>query len=608
MIEKSKKHNSRKGLISEEDISSLLQRYTANTVLALLQEVAQFEGVKIDWNALVKKTTTGIKNVREYQMLWRHLAYKHTLIDNLDDGAQPLDDDSDLEYELEAFPDVSSEASAEAAACVKVLIASGATSDSTHPNSATVEAPLTINIPNGQSARAISENSQPATMRGMNITVPVSIQKQPLPTVASTEVFDGNGLGNGNIPPRRKRKPWSEAEDLELIAAVQKYGEGNWANILRSEFTWDRTASQLSQRWAIIRKRHGNWNPVGNTSGVQLSEEWRAARHAMNLALDPPVKNKFTNNISGEATPAQHQSQRPFAAKSSPMVPLGSAPKSQIAVKRPAKPDLSSDPVRATAVAAGARIATQSDAASLLKAAQAKNAVHIMPTGGSSMKSALPGGASNHSEAHPNVHTNDLAAGSRSTLPVVSPSAIRPAASSTVQHIPSISDTAKNISAKQFNAELPARKDTETAGAIKILSEDAKEQQVKEHGACVSGNELSKQVQEEKAAFPNREAECKTQLAVSESSSAASKLEMADSNMMDVLGKPAEGSQNSNSNIITCLSVKTEDSMSAIQVNGDKQITSDKPDRISMAIDKFSEKIEAVSKSEPDTVMTEGES
>lgn len=31
------------------------------------------------------------------------------------------DDDSDLEYELEASPAVSSEASAEAAACVKVI-------------------------------------------------------------------------------------------------------------------------------------------------------------------------------------------------------------------------------------------------------------------------------------------------------------------------------------------------------------------------------------------------------------------------------------------------------------------------------------------------------
>jgi len=71
----------------------------------------------------------------------------------------------------------------------------------------------------------------------------------PLPAATSTpaEVLDGNGPASGNFPPRRKRKPWSEAEDKELIAAVQKCGEGNWANILKGDFKGDRTASQLSQ-------------------------------------------------------------------------------------------------------------------------------------------------------------------------------------------------------------------------------------------------------------------------------------------------------------------------------------------------------------------------
>ncbi|KAL7208142.1 hypothetical protein ACSBR1_029984 [Camellia fascicularis] len=87
MIEKTKKH--KKGLISEKDISTLLQRYEATTMLTLLQEVAQIQDVKIDWNALVKKTATGISNVREYQMLWRHLAYRDTLVERLDDGAEP---------------------------------------------------------------------------------------------------------------------------------------------------------------------------------------------------------------------------------------------------------------------------------------------------------------------------------------------------------------------------------------------------------------------------------------------------------------------------------------------------------------------------------------
>ncbi|KAF2311740.1 hypothetical protein GH714_026466 [Hevea brasiliensis] len=470
MIEKTKKQ--KRGIISEEDISTLLQRHTANTVLALLQEVAQFEGVKFDWNALVKKTRTGISNAREYQMLWRHLAYGHALLEKLEDGAQPLDDDSDLEYELEAFPDVSSEASTEAAACVKVLIASGLSSDSVHPNSTTVEAPLTINIPNGQAV-----NSQPATLRGMNITVPVSVQKQPLPAVTSTEGLDANGSVSGTIPARRKRKPWLESEDMELIAAVQKYGEGNWANILRSEFKWDRTASQLSQRWAIIRKRRlGNWNLGGNTSGVQITEAQRAALHAMNLALDLPVKNTFTNN-SGETSSSQLQSQRPFATKSSSVGPLGSAANSQVAVNKTVKPDFSSNTVRAAAVAAGARITTQSDAASLHKATQAKSAVHIMPAAGSSI-SSMAGGASSHFEAHPNVHFDDLAAVSFPTHPAVSSNgqhlALEAASSPTTQPTP-ISSTAMNMSSEQAHAELQSK-------------QDVTKEQVKEHGGLVCGN------------------------------------------------------------------------------------------------------------------------
>lgn len=66
-------------------------RYTLKTVLAVLHEVSQCaEEKKIDWNALVQKTTTGISSAREYQMLWRHLAYRDALLEKLDDDAQPL--------------------------------------------------------------------------------------------------------------------------------------------------------------------------------------------------------------------------------------------------------------------------------------------------------------------------------------------------------------------------------------------------------------------------------------------------------------------------------------------------------------------------------------
>lgn len=118
----------------------------------------------------------------------------------------------------------------------------------------TIEAPLTINIPNGKSMGNPAENPQvPSSLRGTNITVPVSVQKQPQTIVASsTEGIDTNGCASGSLPPRRKRKPWSAAEDKELFAAVQKCGEGNWANILKGDFKGDRTASQLSQVHTVL--------------------------------------------------------------------------------------------------------------------------------------------------------------------------------------------------------------------------------------------------------------------------------------------------------------------------------------------------------------------
>ena len=59
-------------------------------MLTLLQEVGQVNGSKIDWNDLVKKTATGITSAREYQMVWRHLAYRKVLLDKFDDNAQPM--------------------------------------------------------------------------------------------------------------------------------------------------------------------------------------------------------------------------------------------------------------------------------------------------------------------------------------------------------------------------------------------------------------------------------------------------------------------------------------------------------------------------------------
>ncbi|KAF5807798.1 putative transcription factor MYB-related family [Helianthus annuus] len=369
--------------ITEQHLSLTLQRYSPTTILTLLHEVAQVQDVKIDWNALIKHTKTGITNPREYQILWRHLAYCDPLLETLEKDTQPVDDDSDLECEREAFPTVSNEASAEAAACVKVLMASSSPNDI--ERGSVIEAPLTINIPR---TKHPLENPQVAnSVSGVSISVPVFVPTQLLPTVPSAEGLDNanGGTNNINLPPRRKRKPWSAAEDRELFAAVQKYGEGNWTHIVKSDFKGDRTASQLSQRWNIIKKRQNH--PLMKT-GSHLSEAQLAARRALNMALDKPgldipkpassLGRTCPGNTSVQPTVADPPSTTLAQNYDSTLTgPKRQFPRPQPFPNRPLASG--SDAVKAAAVAAGARIATQSAAAAILKQ-QLKSAIHIKTT------------------------------------------------------------------------------------------------------------------------------------------------------------------------------------------------------------------------------------
>eukprot|EP00252_Welwitschia_mirabilis_P010082 TRINITY_DN23198_c0_g1_i1.p1 TRINITY_DN23198_c0_g1~~TRINITY_DN23198_c0_g1_i1.p1 ORF type:complete len:692 (+),score=176.88 TRINITY_DN23198_c0_g1_i1:179-2254(+) len=433
-----------KGIITEADTGVLLNRYSATTVLALLHEISRHANAKINWNYLIKHTATGITNAREYQMLWRHLAYRKELSDGYEEDAQPLEDDSDLEFEIESSPAVGPDALAEAAACVKVLASSGTSNDSSQPGQSTVEAPLTINVPSSIKALDMQENQKQAS--GMNITVPVSIQKQQIPTVSCSEGIEGNASTNSSHPVRKKRKLWTLEEDNELIAAVQKCGEGNWSSILKGAFKHDRTASQLSQRWSLIRRRQqvnsGTANPAVRT--VDLPTSSRQA------TMNPPAANSqlktgFTpHNTCGQPFPsigmapnttqvavgtltgksvshvhptsqAQDKVVTGNAGSSNANQPLPARKPRQPAKKQAKKAAVSlpsttalgkhhasviaSHPVttegvshgislastgphpmvQAAAVAAGARIAPASAAASILKAAQSGNVVHIGP-------------------------------------------------------------------------------------------------------------------------------------------------------------------------------------------------------------------------------------
>ncbi|KAI3885835.1 hypothetical protein MKX03_022927 [Papaver bracteatum] len=386
----------RKVFISEDDITLVLTRYSAPTILALLKEVAQYPDLKIDWNVLVNKTTTGITNAAEYQKLWRHLAYNDKLPETVEEKLeeQPLDyEDSDLEYELEAFPPPTDEASLEAAACVKVLLTSGLLDDS-GGGSVVVEAPLPINIPTWQDCKSPLDNPLPCSLEGISITVPASVQKKSSGAVKTNAVTTAEGLdatvsNAGGQPAKRKRKPfkaWTAEEDNLLIAAVEKVGEKNWAKILRADFKGDRTSAQLAYRWTIISKKTNAKVKRGRRSRKQSQitvQQLATTNRAVSLALNMPVNNSLSAAYEASVVP-------------NPMI-------------------------QAAAVAAGARIATPSTAKSLLKAAQSKTGVHISTTGKSSMVDAALPLTANHSGSGNNVHyiCTDLPSASVTTYSTV---------------------------------------------------------------------------------------------------------------------------------------------------------------------------------------------
>ncbi|XVE55615.1 hypothetical protein DITRI_Ditri03aG0172900 [Diplodiscus trichospermus] len=481
-------------------------------------------------------------------------------------------------------------------------------------------------------------------MQGTNITVPVSVQKQILPAVTTAETLEGNGsaaANAANLPARRKRKPWSEAEDMELIAAVQKCGVGNWANILRGDFKGDRSASQLAQRWTIIKKRLHNLNVEGNSTSPQLSEAQLATRSALSLALDMPDKNltaACTNNIglkttscnsalpttSGEASvqaqsrfeqgsnasvksqnqsqqgpitsasahnqprkgpstsaPAQNLSQQaPMATKTSPEGPSGSTLKSQVTLKKPPAKSFStttSSILDATAVAAGARIGSPKAAASLRKAAQSKNAIHITTSGGSSVKPPISNGTSSHLEVHSSVQ--DVCTGLTAeppSSPAVTSSTLHPgsvkSATPRVEHTHA-SSSSLEVSTQPCNAvtcsptvECPLNQDLEAAVEIKgSVSDSLPKEQVQENGSSVSKKEPGEGVKEHKAAAssPDELINCK---AVHTNETL-----MVEGDQVDVKANLIEESQNAEDSKVDSSLIKKSDSQTAAEESSENQ-------------------------------------
>ncbi|MED6183433.1 hypothetical protein PIB30_037862 [Stylosanthes scabra] len=385
-------------------------------------------------------------------MVWRHLAYRHALAENLEDGAEPLDDDSDLECELEVSPPVSAESVSEAAACVKVMIASRTLSEST-PSSSTIEAPLTITVPVCHSSKTPSGSSQASNLvQGTNVIFPVTVQRQTLPTAPSTDGIETKGLGGGNMASKRKRKAWSEEEDIQLRAAVQRFGEGNWANMAKGDnFPIKRSPTQLAQRWSILRKKDGTGNSgTVVTSTTYTTAEQLATRHSLSLALDMPFKkltapgtiDQAKTSLISSKTQVQHNAKATTIQSN-----LASHQQSILKGNPTSNPGL-----KATAVAVGARIVSPSNMASQIKVAQVRN---VVPTSISLAKpSTSPGLSSELTEvqAHTgssvshvplqsgHVPSQSALAPSQSTTAITSPSSscstVKAAASATVSVLP----------------------------------------------------------------------------------------------------------------------------------------------------------------------------
>ncbi|XP_041993797.1 uncharacterized protein LOC121744332 isoform X4 [Salvia splendens] len=228
---------------------------------------------------MVKNTRTGISNAREYQMLWRHLAYGHDLADQLEDS-NPLDDDSDLEHEIEDDPEASPKSKAEAAACVNVL----ATSEYPiihEPNLLTVEAPLTMKVAKW---KRHSDGSLPDTIEEKHVTITVPLPNDELSASETSSAYASS--------PRKTRVVWTAVDDLRLSNSVRKYGE-NWDLISGVNFKHERTAHELSRKWASIKRRRAS---------ARLSPGRRASTRAVNLVLERRHQMSTTSAAASNPT------------------------------------------------------------------------------------------------------------------------------------------------------------------------------------------------------------------------------------------------------------------------------------------------------------------
>ncbi|KAG0622023.1 hypothetical protein M758_3G065300 [Ceratodon purpureus] len=270
---------------ADSDLTPLTKRYSSSMIVTMLREISRCKSAKLDWVMLCKGTATGITNPKEYQAVWRSIAYHAELDDSFDGNESPLEDDSDIEVDLDPLPSVSPAVAESLSSFVKADLQQHELEEARLEQNAvqtgvgfqSADIP-TARLQQGSGLLGKSDDSAALAVttnaRGVpylaSATQCAATHGEPTATLTcSTSKAAYSGAMNQS--DRKRRRLWTPEEDLALIAAVDKCGEGNWTTVLKNHYDFDRSASQLSQRWALIRKRREVQEKAGyGGSGVSL--------------------------------------------------------------------------------------------------------------------------------------------------------------------------------------------------------------------------------------------------------------------------------------------------------------------------------------------------
>lgn len=271
--------------------------------------------------------------------------------------------------------------------------------------------------------------------------------------------------------------------------------------------------------------------------------------------LWPAGTNTLGNGSSLAAVATSEQLQEKLHQSSTPTKPSSIGPssltaKAQVTAtkKMITKSSFDSDSiVRAAAVAAGARIASPADAASLLKAAQSKNAIHIMAKVPASSKTPTPGRGPNHLEPHPSIKTPILS-NNPTVMPGVSRGGPIKTISPTTAMVSSV-PTDQNIAVASATAAGPlSEKEIKTVEEIRGRGLGDVQATSQKDEDCLSRRSISERVKEEKPADVGPP--LKKQATETSNCSSSLNIPRADGDIKVETGSQVEERQNSNTNTV----------------------------------------------------------